>query len=83
MIFRSCREEQCTQKVAVDSVADTATQGEGQVIRVREDNFHTIKPVNEGKIWRNKYGMNPKSVISIFKSEAHRSRQAESLVTRR
>ena len=58
MIFGSSRDEQCTQKIAVESSAVTATQlhhlqGEGQVIRVREDNFYGIKLVNEGRIWRN------------------------------
>lgn len=58
MIFGSSREEQCTQKVAVESSAVIAAQlrhlqGEGQVIKVRGDNFYGIKPVNEGRIWRN------------------------------
>lgn len=58
MIFGSSREEQCTQKVAVESSAVIAVQlrhlqGEGQVIKVRGDNFYGIKPVNEGRIWRN------------------------------
>lgn len=57
MIFGSSREKQCTQKAAVESSAVTTTQlrhlqGEGQAIRVTEDYFYGIKPVNEGRIWR-------------------------------
>lgn len=85
MIFGSSREEQHTQKVAVEPSAVTTVQlhywqGEGQVMRVREDNFYGITPVNERRLWRNNMPWAP-NVSCLYPSlEAHRTRQAESLV---